>query len=39
MNKLAIFHLTGAPRTSISTYPTLKKDFDYQRHKLVIVSP
>ena len=36
MDKLAIFPLTGAPPTAVSTYPILKEDFDYYRKKLVM---
>ena len=29
LDNLIIFHLTGTARTPLSTYPTLKEDFDY----------
>ena len=33
---IAIFHLTGAPHTPLSTYPNLKEVFHYYRKKLVM---
>ena len=38
VDKLAIFHLTGAPHshTALSMYLILKEDFDYYRKKSVM---